>query len=197
MAITALTLYQDNRIGTFNAMAIHSPLVFLIDADYTAPAPDFIYCDIFSGGEKLITARCIYVADISESSRRFRFVADEILRGYMPEFDDEVQTGGSVMTLQNVTKEFTLTFKNDEAGTVQISILIDAIHAARQVGQTACMSDVCSNNNTLYIGFENKPVYVYFYISESSLPVNTSYALDCDDDIFVDYDDGKFVIEDI
>ena len=101
------------------------------------------------------------------------------------------------ISVKNVTKEFTLTFKNDEAGTVQISILINAIHAARQVGQTACMSDVCSNSNMLYIGFENKPVYVYFYNTEGEIPLNTSYALDYDDDNFVDYDDGKFTLDDI
>lgn len=197
MAISTLTLYQDNRIGTYNAMAIHSPLVFLIDSTYTAPAPDFIYCEILKEGVSLLTARCTYIADISGNTRRFRFVADEILRAYMPAFDDVIQSGGSIISDTNATQEFTLTFKSDLAGTVQISFLIDAIHAARQVGESACMSDVCSNANGLYIGFENKPVYVYFYNSESSLPVSSSYALDYNGDIFTDYNGDRFTVEDI
>lgn len=197
MAVTEITVYQDNIESSVNAMAVHSPLVFLVDVTYTSSAPDFIYCEVFKEGISKLTARCIYVADISETTRRFKFVADEILRGYMPDFDDFVQSGGSIETATNISQTFTLNFKNDTIGTIQLPIEIEAVHAARQIGENACLVDICSNANDLYLGAENKPVYVYFYNLADIPPVGSSYALDYNDDYFTDYDDNKFLIPDI
>lgn len=193
MAITGITIYQDNIIGSVNVMAVHSPLVFLVDVDYTGQAPDFIYCEILREGATELTVRCVYESDISAGLRRFRFVADEILRAYMPALEDQEQSGGSVIEA-DISQVFTINFKSDLAGTIQLPIVIEACNAARQIGSTACMTDVCLNSNDLYIGFANKPVYVYFYNLEDAPPVDTSYALDYDDAFFVDYDDSKFVI---
>lgn len=197
MAIISITAYQDNIEEAVNVMAIHSPLVFLLDVEYSSTAPDFIYCEIFKDGASVLTARCIYVSDVSATSRRFKFVADEILRGYMPVFDDFVQSGGSIETATNISQIFTLVFKNDLIGTIQLPIEIEACHAARQIGEQACMTDICANANDLYIGAANKPIYVYFYNLASVAPIGSSYALDYDDDYFTDYDDSKFLIPDI
>jgi hypothetical protein len=199
MAITAIDIFQTNIIGSVNAMAVHSPLVFLADATYSNAAPDYIYFEILIAGESKLTGRCIYVKDISSTQRRFKFDAAEILRGYMPSFDDFVQSGGSQVLATNISKEITVNFKSDLEGTVQTPIVIDCIHSARQIGQTACLTDVVLNASEIFIGGENLPVYVYFYNTQGGEvpPENTSYALDYDDAFFTDWDGSKFTITNI
>lgn len=197
MAITAIELAQDNLVGSVNAMAVHSPLVFLVDVEYNSIAPDYIYAELLLAGQSLIIARCIYVTDISATVRRFKFTADEIIRSYMPEFDDFVQSGGSVVEATNISRSFDLVFKSDLGGTIQQSINIDAVHCARQIGQNQNLSDITANSTDVYIGAPNKPVYVYFYNTESGLPSNLVYALDYDDNFFIDYDDSKFTLDNL
>lgn len=196
MAITGITVYQDNIIGSVNVMAVHSPLVFLVDVDYTGQAPDFIYCEILRDGATELTVRCVYESDISATSRRFRFIADEILRAYMPALEDQEQSGGSVI-VADISQVFTINFKSDLSGTIQLPIVIEACNAARQIGSSACMTDSCENANELYIGYTGKPVYVYFYNLEDAPPVDSSYALDYDDAYFTDYDGSRFTISNL
>lgn len=195
MAITSITVFQDNVFNNLNVMGVHSPLVFLIDAEYTGDEPNFIYCEIFNEGNSLITVRCLYHEDVSESIRRFRFVADEILRSVMPNFDDIVQSGQSWINATNLSRQFNLVFQDDLVGTNQVNLEVEMVHAARQIGQNPTLDDVCANNNDLYVGGENKPVYVYFYDNGGGTePTETEYALDYNDDIFVDFNDDKFTI---
>jgi hypothetical protein len=197
MAVTGLTIYKDNIEGSINTMAVHSPLIFLIDLTYTEVAPDKMYCEILIGTTSVLTVRCIYASDVSSGTRRFKFVADEILRSLLPLFDDYVQSGQSFEIAKNLSQEFQLVFKDDLVNTHADSCFIDAVHAARQVGESACMTDICANASGIYIGAPNKPVYVYFYNKASGVipPEPTDYALDYNGDIFTDYNGDRFTIQ--
>jgi hypothetical protein len=175
--ITGLEIVQNNIVGTVNVMAVHNDLVFLIDATYTGNAPDFIYCVVIVDNEQQLVARCLYHSDITESIRRFIFVADEIIKGFMPSFDDFVQESGSFIECTNISKELTLSFQDDLQGTLQETIVIEAVHSARQIGESINLSDICLNNDEVFYCGENMPVYVYFYNNEPQAPTNLAYLI--------------------
>ena len=177
MSISKLEIYQNNIEGNVNLMAVHSPLVFLIDATYSGDYPNFIYCSVNIDGEQQVLARCLYHSDVDETTRRFRFVAEDILRAFMPKFDDFVQEAGSFVYCSNISQVFELVFQSDKEGTVTTDIEIEAVHSARQFGESPCLSDVVLNNNEVFYAGENMPVYVYFYNAEGELPSNKVYLV--------------------
>ena len=177
MAISKLDIYQNNVEGSINLMAIHSPLVFLIDATYSGDYPNYIYCSVNIDGEQKVLARCLYHSDVDETTRRFRFVADDILRSYMPKFDDFVQEAGSFVYCGNISQVFDLVFQSDKEGTITTDIQIEAVHSARQFGQSPCLSDVVLNEDEVFYAGENMPVYVYFYNVEGEAPSNKVYLV--------------------
>ena len=176
--ISELNITQSNIEGVVNVMAVHNDLVFLIDATYSGDIPTSIYCSVKVDGVERLLARCLYKKDISENVRQFIFVADEILRGMMPDYSDFTQGAGTFVEVTNISQVFSLTFQSDIEGTVSEGIEIEACHAARNIGEKANMIDLCANGDDAYIGAFGLPVYVYFYNSESEPPSNKNYFIE-------------------
>ena len=168
MAATDITIYQDNIVGDCNLLACHSPLVFLIDQTYTG-LPNNVYCDIFAGtgdpvGDPLDTFLCAFDSEQSTTVRRYRFIADSILRGFMDDFDDFVQSAESVQIVQKVQMDFVLRFySSNEIGTYEDSVQIVAFAASQQFGQSPAITNIYDNEDILYLAGSNKPVYIYFF----------------------------------
>lgn len=165
MAVTAVTVYQDNIIGSNNLVAVHSPLVFLIDVTYTGAVP-VLMCDITIDGVTPVsddaTMKCVFHSDISPTVRRFMFRADSMLRAFMEDFEDFIQTSETVVEVLKVKQEFVLVFY-DSGDLFSDTVNIIAFHAKRQFGQTPAISEIYANEDILYIAGSDKPVYIYFF----------------------------------
>lgn len=169
MPVSDVTIYQDNISGAVNIMAVHSPLVFLIDVTYTGAAPTLL-CDVTIDGVNPIsedaTFQCVFHSDQSPTVRRFMFRADSLLRGFMEDFEDFVQTAEAVSEVYKTKQDFTLVFYDSlEAASDSLDII--AFAARRQFGQTPAITEIYNNQDALYIAGQDKPVYVYFFNSQS------------------------------
>jgi len=166
MAVTDITIYQDNIEGAVNLLAVHSPLVFLIDVTYTGTVPA-MRCDVTIDGITPInedaTFNCVFHEDVTNVIRRFRFQADAMLRGFMEEFADFVQTDASVEQVRDVQQTFQLVFYDVELTMVAEPTVIIAFAARRQFGESPALSEIYNNEDDLYIAGSEQPVYVYFY----------------------------------
>lgn len=165
MPVSDVTIYQDNVSGAVNIMAVHSPLVFLIDVTYTGAAPTLL-CDVTIDGVNPIsedaTFQCVFHSDQSPTVRRFMFRADSLLRGFMEDFEDFVQTAEAVSEVYKTKQDFTLVFYDSlEAASDSLDII--AFAARRQFGQTPAITEIYNNQDALYIAGKDKPVYVYFF----------------------------------
>ncbi|MCK9281339.1 MAG: hypothetical protein M0P71_12010 [Melioribacteraceae bacterium] len=189
MPVTNITVSQTNIVGDCNLLAIHSPLVFLIDVTYTGSAP-ILKCDVNDSSSVLVADdaifQCIYYRDLAVNIRQFMFVADEILRGYMPDFDDFVQTAESVSQVTNIPLAFELRFY-DSLEAQETTVDIIAFAASRQFGQTPALTEMFLNEvDTFICGYE-KPVYIYFFnptdgadivIQQVEYQIGVKFALD-------------------
>ena len=166
MAITDINVVQDNIVGDCNLLAIHSPLSFIIDVTWNTDLPELFVDDMNLTEEVLETFRCIFYRDLTATVREFIFIAstgkESVLRGYMTEYNDFLQTAGTIERVANNVFDFILRFRN-EAGDVYEDVTIVAFHASRQFGQTAAITDIYDNDTDFYITGVNKPVYIYFY----------------------------------
>lgn len=170
MPVSDVTIYQDNISGAVNIMAVHSPLVFLIDVTYTGAAPTLL-CDVTVDGVNPIsedaTFQCVFHSDQSPTVRRFMFRADSLLRGFMEDFEDFVQTAEAVSEVYKTKQDFTLVFY-DSLDAASDSLDIIAFAARRQFGQTPAITEIYNNQDALYIAGKDKPVYVYFFNSQTT-----------------------------
>ena len=91
--ITGLTISQSNITEDCNLLAVHNPLSFFVDADYTSTAPNKLAVEIWDTTQKLGTFNCIPYEDVSSNVRRFLFIADELLRSYMQSYEDYFSIG--------------------------------------------------------------------------------------------------------
>ena len=174
MAITSINITQDNFIGDSNLLAVHSPIIFIITANFTGSAPEILYCKVLDNlDDELGVFKCIPYLDVLATSRQFLFIADGILKGFMEPFDDFVQTSGSVEYCPGFTKEFTLRFYGDPSYIIT-ELPIVAIHASRQFGESVNTEDIFNNEARTYIFLENKQGYVYFYNSDEANVIGTN-----------------------
>jgi hypothetical protein len=203
MAVTDLTIYKSNIVDGANLLAVHSPIVFLIDATYTDAPPESpdVQCFIYEGDRNYINAfRCQVFQDVYPGVRRFMFRADAILRGYMEGFEDFIQSDESLVPVPDITKQFTLLFT--VAGVSPLpEVDIVACHAARQFGQTEAMTDIYNNEPKKYYAAAGQPVNVYFYNNDPDAVIGINdqsfqavEAQDYDGEPFQDYDGTPFLI---
>lgn len=198
-----ILITQDNQLGSSDLLAVQSPLSFLIDFTYVGSAPNVLYCDIYNSDDDLLdTFKCIPYKDLVPGLRQFIFIADSVLRGYMDDFEEFVQTSGTFQFVDNITTEFKLTFRDPDDIALSVSTEFTACHASRQFGENPNMIEIFNNEIDCYITSENKPVYVYFYnddpaniVTVEDQSFSEQIALDYDDTEFADFDDTLFTID--
>lgn len=169
MAITDISIHEDNKVGDSDLLAVHSPLTFLVDVTYTGAVPDVLYCDVYDEDALLLsTFKCIPYQDLLPTQRRFIFIADSIIRGYMDSFDDFVQSENSLVHVDGATKIFELKFRDPDAGVSDESVTFTAINAAREFGENPNLSEIFNNDTQTYIAAKDETVYVYFYNDDTA-----------------------------
>lgn len=201
MAVTSITIEQSNIYNSSNLLPVHQPLSFIINCEFTGDVPDYALVKVYDDGITLLgTFRCIFESDPIPNFRRFIFYADEILKGFMGLFDDFNQGGYTLEYVEDITKEFRLVFTDSEE--IQSStLLITAIHAARQFGDYPNCSEIFNNEAKIYQAYEDKTVYVYFYNSDEGNVITITQeqvdntAVDSDAEVFTDSDAVVFTIQ--
>lgn len=202
MAVTNITISQDNKTLSCDLLSVHNPLIFLAEVDYEAEVPETLYVEVQDeDNEVLDTFAAIPYSDSASGNRRtFAFIASAILKAFMDDFDDFESPERTLEHVDNITQQFTLRFY-DESETIEASVTFVAIHAARQFGDNPALTSIFNNDDVTYYAAEGMPVYVYFYNADEGniLSIDTEtpdelVALDYDDEIFTDHDDLYFKI---
>ena len=190
MAVTGVSIYQDNKENNVDLMAACSHLIYLIDVEYTGEKPEILAVDVKDKDDNVLgTFQCLEYQDLIDVVR-YRFIASDIIRAYMPQLDDYVS---ELNNLEYVGNNYVFTFEFYSGG-FSASTTIDALFAAAQFGETPSLEGIYNNENLIFYGCIGEPMYVYFYnISESTnLSVNNPSD---DDDAYLDYDDVAFLDE--
>ena len=197
MAVTDINITLQNTIGSCNLLSAHNPLVFLIDVEYTSSAPETLYVQLKGAtGTVLASFAAIPYDDPDANTRTFAFIASDILKAYMYNFDDTESIAETLETVPGATRQFELVFY---IGAIWDSVTFVAAHASRQFGESPAMEDIYWNDDDTYYAAKGMPVYVYFYnwntsnlITVDSETADEYALLDSDDTIFTDNDDIYF-----
>jgi len=191
--ITAIDITRDNFVGGCRLLAVQSDLIFYFDATYSGTVPDYLIVEATVDGVSYIIGKAIFLKDISANKRRFQFNASEFVRALVADAIDDFEQSDESIVETNVSRVVTVIVKSDIAGTVQQSFQFEAINAVRQSYEQPALTELAANNEAPYVAIAGYPVYIYFYGSE--ILHETSYALDYDDGVFLDYNGDKFVID--
>jgi hypothetical protein len=191
MPVSSIDLIESNYTGNSNLICIHNPVIFIVQANYIGAAPEYLEALLYDEDDVLLgTFRCIPYLDVTTTSRQFIFVADQIMRGYMGNFDDVLQTGGSLEYIEDRTKVFKLRFqKYMEAITGEYVVV--ALHGVRQFGDDQNAVSIYNNEPQVYYGAEDMPVYVYFYNNDPDAYISMTIG-GGSDEVLLDYDDEEF-----
>jgi len=165
MAITSITVIQDNKVDSCPLLSVHNPLVFIVEANYTSTAPDTLYVSesINSG-----IYSCIPYSDPQAGKRQFMFIADEIIRGLMGDFDDIIQAGTTNIFRANKTLPVILTFYDPSTPATNVTIDFIAMVASRQFGESPSVNEIYENEDENYVGIVGSPCYCYFFNDNTS-----------------------------
>lgn len=190
---TSSVIYRGN-----NLLPVHNPLAFICNVIFTGDVPINLSVSVTYDGLTQ-TFRAVKYNDLSATIRQFIFFADSILRSYMSEFNDQVQSGNSISYINNITKEFTIKFFDPQNTSIYDEVEIVAQHATRQIGQTNFNEEIFDNEDETYIFYKNKQGYIYVYndginniIDLSSGTLQYFPLTDFDDDTFIDFDNDVF-----
>lgn len=201
MAITDVTISQDNIVNGSNLMPVHSPLVFVVDVTYTGPDPTKLLVDIIYEGDVIETYKCIPYADPLANLRQFMFSAN-VVKGLMEPFDDFAQLTDTLEYVEGRTKLFTLKFYDPDNESINDIVIFDAVHGAAQFGDNPNFDSIFNNNDQIVYGPDGKWCYVYYYNDDINNVITVGqpiarldFAQDYDDEIFTDYDDTNFEID--
>jgi hypothetical protein len=164
MAITAISISQDNTVGGSNLLAAQSPVVFIADCTYTGVAPDECIVEVRDiNGNVLETYRAIPYADPLINVRQFIFKASSAIKALLGSFDEFAQLDESLVYVEGLTLNANIRFVSPDDELVFDEVLIDFAHASRQFGEGANMQDQFNNDNDIYYAAKDGVVYVYFY----------------------------------
>lgn len=204
MAISSISISQDNVVNSSNLMPVHSPLRFLCQATYSGDTPSYLYVDLYDADSVLLeTFKAIPYRDISTTVREFVFIAEGLLRQYMDSFDDFAQSGNDLEYCDGLTKEFTITFRDPDGVASSDSIDIVAMHGASQFGEYPNKESLYNNDPKTYYNLDSRAVYAYFYNDDESNTITVAvnqddyeyeFAEDYDGSIFTDFDSDPFEI---
>ena len=202
MAITDISITQDNIVNGSNLLPIHSVLSFIADVTYTGTTPDVIHVEIYDDTSTLLdTWKAIPYRDLTTAIRQFAFIANDPIKGVMEGFDDDFQLDGTFEYVEDITKVITIRFVDPDASTMYDEVEVNIIHGASQFGSNPNFDEIFNNDEDDYYAAEDNIVYVYFYndAADNVVSVNEdviveNYAVDYNDDQFVDYNDDDFTI---
>lgn len=170
MAISAITITQDNHENGSDLLAVHSPLVFIATAIHdNTPAPDYVHVLVYQHtdfeGTKVLkdVFRTILKDDNSTTERNFMFVADGILRGYMEGFEDFTQLSDTIQYCEGFTQIFTIIFEDPDNPSNVAETTFTALHGSGQFLEGCNKKEIYDNDIDTFIGVPNTPAMVYFY----------------------------------
>mgnify|MGYP001248771633 CR=1 FL=1 len=188
-------IFIQSNIADSDMLSVHNPLNFIVQVEHTGTPPDICTVKVKSGGIELAEFNAIPYAD-DFTTRDFLFIADDVIRSYMDDFEDELIGEKEIRRVTNITKDFELEFEcNDEILTVEFT----ALHASSQLTEDVDVEEVYFNADAFYTGGEDLPVYIYISAFETDVitigsAVTEDYALDYDDYVFQDNDGFLFKI---
>lgn len=168
MAITSISINQDNFVGSSDLLPVHSPLVFLVDVNYTDAVPDVLNVEIRDEDNNILEEyRAIPYLDPLTTQRQFAFRADLPIRSLMEEFDDFFQNVNTLEFVEDITKIFKVRFIDPEDKNIYDELTATFIHGAAQFGENPNKSDIFNNVSTTYYGSVDGFTYVYYYNSDT------------------------------
>lgn len=203
MAITDITISQDNVVNGSNLEPVHSTLVFIADVTYTGGIPEVIHVEIRDDADTLLeTYKAIPYKDPLSTVRQFVFVADGPVKSIMESFDDFFQLNESLIFVDDITKMLKVRFLDPDTPATFDEVTIDFVHGAAQFGENPNLDTQFNNANDTYFAAVDGIVYVYFYNDDAANDVEVDgpilvegNAQDFDDAIFTDFDDTNFTID--
>ena len=200
--INSITITQDNKVNGSDLVPIHSPLVFLADANFTGDYPTALYVDVIDGSTLIDTFKAIPYTDVLANVRRFAFVATDVIKPLLGNFDDFHQLNNTLAYVNGMTRVLTLRFYDPANNATEAETTCTFVHGAAQFGDNPNFDTIYNNAASTYYGPDGKIVYIYFYNNDITniLTIDSpttliDYAADFDDAIFDDYDDEPFEIE--
>jgi hypothetical protein len=202
MAITDITITQDNTVNGSNFLPIHSILTFIADVTYTGTVPDVIHVEIRDDTDTLIdTWKAIPYKDLTTAIRQFVFIANNPIKGILESFDDFFQLDSTFEYVEDITKLLKIRFVDPDVSATYDEIEANFVHGASQFGEYPNLDDQFNNEEDIYYAAKDGIVYVYFYNDDTANTltvnedqINEDTAVDYDDEIFTDYDDEEFTI---
>jgi hypothetical protein len=202
MAITAITISQDNIINGSNLMPVQSSLTFIADVDYTGATPDSVDIEILDESDVVLeTYAAVPYKDVTTTQRQFVFKAEGPLKALIDDFEDFFQLNETLEYVENITRQFKIKFLDPDTPATNDEVLIDGAQAVRQFGDYPNLEDQFNNDTDTYYAPKDSWVYVYFYNDDITNDVaidgpalTEGNALDFDDAIFTDFDDENFTI---
>jgi hypothetical protein len=202
MAISNITITQDNIINGSNLLPIHSALAFIADVTYSGTVPDIIHVEIRDDTDTLLdTWKAIPYKDLLSTIRQFAFIANDPIKSLLDDFDDVFQLDGTFEYIEDITKVLKVRFVDPDVPATYDEVEIDFIHGANQFGENPNLDEVFNNETDTYYAAKDGIVYVYYYNDDVTNVVDVnediiveSNALDYDDSIFTDFDDSNFTI---
>ena len=164
MAITSVTIVQDNIVGGCDLLAVHSPLKFLAeitDGDSPYSFPEYLDVEVTD----LLTAttytgyKAWQYTKVSDKAR-YIFNSEKILRAIMGDFSDV--DGDTVDYTNFLVRQFRVKFKY-----LALNDYVDfnAYACSRQVGQTECVTEIADSQDENIIAFKDREFYLHFYSS--------------------------------
>jgi hypothetical protein len=203
MAISDITISQDNVVNGSNLLPIHSTVTFLADVTYSGLTPDVIHVEVRDDTDTLIdTWKAIPYKDLLATVRQFAFVANDPVKSTMLGFDDFFQLIDTLEYAEDITKVLKIRFVDPDDSDTYDEIEFTFIHGAAQFGEYPNLDSIFNNETDEYLSPKDDIVYVYFYnddtanvvdVNEEVYTVNN--AVDFNDDQFVDFNDDEFTIE--
>jgi hypothetical protein len=202
MAITDITITQDNVINGSNLLPIHSPLAFIADVTYSGTTPDVLYVQIRDDTDTLIdTWKAIPYKDLLATVRQFVFIANDPVKTLMEDFCDTFQLDATFEHIEEITKILKIRFVDPDTPATYDEVEITFVHGASQFGSNPNLDEIFNNAEDTYFAAKDGIIYIYYYNDNTANTVDVSEvqivendAVDYDDNDFTDFDDSDFTI---
>src|SRR5678816_2684728 len=103
---------------------------------------DRLYVDIISNGNVIGSYKAIPFKDVLGNVRRFIFVATDVLKGIMADFDDMFQVLNSLVPLEKITRLIAVEFYVPDSISMADEVEVNRIHGVSEFGEEPNLVDV-------------------------------------------------------